>query len=236
MEKVNNAKKNKKSDLIKLIAVVLIIGLGFFIAWRTGLVEKIKDVEAMQEFFKSYGFLGYLIFILVFIGSCVFMLPGSMLTIIAGIAFGPLFGGVVSLIGATLGATAAFLVSKYVARGMIEDKIGKNEMFKKIDDGVEKNGTSFLILTRLVPVFPFSFQNYAYGLTKINLGTYFIVSFICMAPGAFIYAYMAGEIVTNGFSVSLLVKFAVAGILLFLVSLVPKYIAKKKGINMDELK
>lgn len=236
MEKVNNAKKNKKSDLIKLIVVVLIIGLGFFIAWRTGLVEKIKDVEAMQEFFKSYGFLGYLIFILVFIASCVFMLPGSMLTIIAGIAFGPLFGGVVSLIGATLGATAAFLVSKYVARGMIEDKIGKNEMFKKIDDGVEKNGTSFLILTRLVPVFPFSFQNYAYGLTKINLGTYFIVSFICMAPGAFIYAYMAGEIVTNGFSLSLLVKFAVAGILLFLVSLVPKYIAKKKGINMDELK
>lgn len=228
--------QEKKSGLGKLLIVALVIAVGFFIAWKTGLVSKIQDVEAMQAFFNSFGVWGYLVFILVFIAACVFMLPGSMLTIIAGIAFGPILGGIVSLLGATLGATAAFLVAKYVARSMIEDKIGQNEMFKKIDDGVEKNGTSFLILTRLVPVFPFSFQNYAYGLTKINLSTYFLVSLICMAPGAFIYAYMAGEIVTNGFSAGLLVKFAAAGIILFLISLIPKYIAKKKGINMDELK
>ncbi|GAA0719431.1 TVP38/TMEM64 family protein [Clostridium malenominatum] len=230
------AKEGKSNSSLKLIIAVLVIAIGFFIAWKTGLVSKIQDVEAMQAFFKSKGILGYGIFILIFIVVCVFMIPGSMLTIIAGIAFGPIIGGVVSLIGATLGATAAFLVSKYVARSMIEEKIGKNEMFRKIDDGVEKNGTSFLILTRLVPVFPFSFQNYAYGLTKIKLSTYFIVSLICMAPGAFIYAYMAGEIVTNGFSPALLVKFAGAGVALFLVSLVPKYIAKKKGIDMSNLK
>lgn len=228
--------QDKKKSSGKLIVAVLVIAIGFFIAWKTGLVSKIQDVEAMQAFFKSFGVWGYLVFILVFIASCVFMLPGSMLTIIAGIAFGPVMGGIVALVGATLGATAAFLVAKYVARGMIEDKIGQNEMFKKIDNGVEKNGTSFLILTRLVPVFPFSFQNYAYGLTKINISTYFIVSLICMAPGAFIYAYMAGEIVINGFSAGLLIKFAAAGIILFLISLIPKYIAKKKGINMDELK
>ncbi len=228
--------QGKKSGLGKLVIVILVIAVGFFLAWRTGLVSKIQDVEAMQLFFKSFGVWGYLVFILVYIAACVFMLPGSMLTIIAGIAFGPVLGGVLSLLGAAFGATAAFLVAKYVARSMIEDKIGQNQMFKKIDDGVEKNGTSFLILTRLVPVFPFSFQNYAYGLTKIKLSTYFIVSVICMAPGAFIYAYMAGEIVTNGFSAGLLVKFAGAGIILFLISLIPKYIAKKKGISMDELK
>ncbi len=237
MANAKQGKSDKKSsDTKKLLLAVLVIAVGFFIAWKTGVVDKLKDVQAMQAFFKSFGIWGYFVFILVYIASCVFMLPGSMLTIVAGIAFGPIAGGVVSLIGAAFGATAAFLVSKYVARGMIEDKIGQNEMFKKIDDGVEKNGTSFLILTRLVPVFPFSFQNYAYGLTKIKLGTYFIVSLICMAPGAFIYAYMAGEIVTNGFSAGLLVKFAAAGIILFLISLIPKYIAKKKGINMDDLK
>lgn len=228
--------QDKKKSSGKLIVALLVIAIGFFIAWKTGLVGKIQDVEAMQIFFKSFGIWGYLIFILVYIAACVFMLPGSMLTIIAGIAFGPLIGGIVALIGATIGATVAFLVAKYVARGMIEDNIGQNEMFKKIDDGVEKNGTNFLILTRLVPIFPFSFQNYAYGLTKINISTYFIVSLICMAPGSFIYAYMAGEIVTSGFSAGLLVKFAIAGVILFLISLIPKYIAKKKGINMDELK
>lgn len=232
--KTGEVKNN--NGMIKLLIAISIIAIGFFVAYKTGVVQKIQDVDAMQEFFKSFGIWGYLIFILVFIAACVFMLPGSMLTIIAGIAFGPVLGAILALAGATLGATAAFLVSKYVARGMIEDKIGQNEMFRKIDDGVEKNGTSFLILTRLVPVFPFSFQNYAYGLTKINLSTYFIVSLICMAPGAFIYAYMAGEIVTNGFSVGLLVKFAAAGTILFLISLIPKYIAKKKGISMDDLK
>ncbi|MDW1501531.1 TVP38/TMEM64 family protein, partial [Vibrio sp. YT-19(2023)] len=106
---------------------------------------------------------------------------------------------------------------------------------KKIDDGVAANGTSFLILTRLVPVFPFSLQNYAYGLTSLNLGTYALVSLLTMAPGAFIFAYMAGDIATNGVSAMLLVKFAVAGLVLFGMSLIPKYIAKKKGINIEEL-
>lgn len=234
MSKVVESKN--RSNTKKLVLVLLFIILGFVIALKTGIVEKIQDVEAMQNFFDSFGVWGYLVFILVYVASCVFMLPGSMLTIIAGIVFGPIVGGFISLVGAIFGATAAFLIAKYVARGLIEDKIGKNEMFRKIDDGVEKNGTSFLILTRLVPVFPFSFQNYAYGLTKIKLGTYFIISLICMAPGAFIYAYMAGEIVTNGFSAGLLIKFAIAGVMLFLISLIPKYIAKKKRINMDELK
>lgn len=231
------AKNNKGSKgTLKLVAVLLLLAIGFGAAWKFGLIEKIQDVEAMQAFFKSFGVWGYFIYVLVYAACCVFMLPGSMMTIVAGIAFGPVIGGLTALIGATLGATAAFLVAKYVARGMIEDKIGQNEMFKKIDDGVEQNGASFLILTRLVPVFPFSFQNYAYGLTKIELKTYFFVSLICMAPGAFIYAYMAGEIVLNGFSIGLLVKFAVAGIALFAVSLIPKYIAKKKGIDMEALK
>jgi uncharacterized membrane protein YdjX (TVP38/TMEM64 family) len=226
----------KKGNPLVLIIAVLVIGIVAFTASRLGLVEKLSDVEGMQAFINGFGVWGYLVFTLIYIASCIFMIPGSMLTIVAGIVFGPIVGGLIALIAATLGATAAFLVAKYVARGLIEEKIGKNAMFKKIDDGVEQNGESFLILTRLVPVFPFSFQNYAYGLTKIPLSTYFFVSLICMAPGAFIYAYMAGEIVLNGFSVDLLVKFAGAGVILFLVSLIPKYIAKKKGIDMSSLK
>lgn len=229
----NQTQKRNPMALIAVVAGIAIIAL---VAAKMGLVEKIQDVQGMQAWIKSFGPLGYLIFIGIFIASCVFMLPGAMLTIVGGIAFGPIIGGIVSLIGATIGATVAFLIAKYIARGLIEDKISSNAMFKKIDDGVEKNGVSFLILTRLVPVFPFSFQNYAYGLTKIPLAKYFIVTLVCMAPGAFIYAYMAGEIAQNGFSVDLLIKFAIAGVVLFLVSLIPKFIAKKKGIDMTELK
>ncbi|OIJ17440.1 hypothetical protein BKP37_02765 [Anaerobacillus alkalilacustris] len=228
--------EKKPGSAIKVILLVAAIALVFGVAWQTGVIDRLKDVEAMQNFIAGFGIWGYLIFILVFIGVAVFMLPAAVLTIVAGITFGPVLGGILSLIGATIGAAAAFLIAKYVARDMIVKKFEGNPIFDKVDKGVEKNGISFLILTRLVPVFPYNVQNYAYGLTSLNFLKYTGVSLITMAPGAFIYAYMAGQIVREGISMKLLLQFAVAGVILFLVSLIPKYIAKRKGINMDEFK
>ncbi|WP_280771142.1 TVP38/TMEM64 family protein [Salipaludibacillus daqingensis] len=227
---------NRNKAAIKLISLISIIAIVFFIAWQTGIINRLQDVEAMQAFINSFGLLGYGVFILVFIAVAVFMLPASILTIVAGITFGPVIGAILALTGGTLGAAAAFLVAKYLARDMITKKFGGNKLFDSVDEGVEKNGVSFLILTRLVPVFPYNVQNYAYGLTKLPFVKYTVVSFITMAPGSFIYAYMAGQIVREGISLRLLFQFAGAGIILFLVSLIPKYLAKKKGIDMDELK
>ncbi|PYZ91671.1 hypothetical protein CR194_18760 [Salipaludibacillus keqinensis] len=226
----------KNKSAIKLVSLIAAIGTVLFIAWQTGLVNRLQDVTAMQEFINSFGMLGYLIFIIVFIAVAVFMLPGAVLTIVAGITFGSVVGGILALIGATLGAAAAFLVAKYLARDMIVKKFKGNAIFDKVDKGVEENGISFLILTRLVPVFPYNVQNYAYGLTSLNFVKYTAVSFVTMAPGAFIYAYMAGQIVREGISMNLMMQFAGAGVVLFLVSLIPKYLAKKKGIDMNELK
>lgn len=216
------------------LAIIAIAVLGYF-AKQTGILDLLRDVEGLQAWISSFGAWSYIVFILVFIAACVFMLPGSALTIVAGIAFGPITGAILSLLAATAGATAAFVTGRFLMRGVILRKFGNNPIFKKIDDGVKDNGTSFLILTRLVPVFPFSLQNYAYGLTGINLVTYVVVSLITMAPGAFIFAYMAGDIATNGVSAMLLVKFAAAGLILFVVSLIPKYIAKKRGIDLQAL-
>ncbi|WNF38813.1 TVP38/TMEM64 family protein [Bacillaceae bacterium IKA-2] len=228
--------KKKNGSSLKLILLITAIALVFGVAWQTGVIDRLKDVEAMQNFIAGFGIWGYLIFILVFIAVAVLMLPAAVLTIVAGITFGPVLGGILSLIGATIGAAAAFLIAKYVARDMIVKKFKGNPIFDKVDKGVEKNGISFLILTRLVPVFPYNVQNYAYGLTSLNFLTYTGVSLITMAPGAFIYAYMAGQIVREGISMKLLLQFAIAGVILFLVSLIPKYLAKRKGIDMDEFK
>lgn len=227
--------EKKPRGSMKLLVTVAIIAAVFLIAWQTGIVDYLKDVEAMQAWFEGFGVLGYIVFILVFIAVAVFMLPATLLTIVAGITFGPIKGALLALIGATAGAMVAFLVSKYVARNFFVEKFQDNRIFHKIDKGVEKNGISFLILTRLVPIFPYNVQNYAYGITNLPFLKYSVVSLITMAPGAFIYAYMAGQIVKEGVSLRLLIEFAVAGIVLFLVSLIPKYIAKKKGINMKEL-
>ncbi len=229
-----SSKQVKKKETIKLLAAVTLIAAAFLIAWKAGLVDVLKDVRAMQGWFNGFGFYGYIVFILVFVAVAVFMLPGSLLTIIAGITFGAIKGGVLSLLGATLGAMAAFLIARYAARELIVKKFEGNPIFKKIDEGVEKNGISFLILTRLVPVFPYNVQNYAYGFTKIPFLTYSVISLLTMAPAAFVYAYMAGQIVEEGVSVKLLIEFALAGIILFLVSLIPKYISKKKGISLED--
>lgn len=225
--------EKKDKDIKKIAIVILVIIAVLIIAKVTGLLGFMSNVSAMQSYFQSLGFIGYGIYILLYIGVAVFMLPASVMTIVAGIVFGPLLGGLLSLLGATIGATIAFIIAKYFARGLIVEKFKGNKFFDKVEKGVKENGTSFLILTRLVPIFPYNIQNYAYGITSINVVIFFFVSLICMAPGAFIYAFMAGEIVTNGVSVKLLVEFTIAGVILFIVSLVPKYLANKKGINLD---
>ncbi len=222
-----------KNDFKKIIAVVLVAIIFLVVAKYTGFLSFVTNVEAMQSYFHGLGIVGYITYILIYIVVAVFMLPASVTTIVAGIVFGPILGAILALVGATIGATISFIISKYIARDFICRKFEGNPIFEKVEKGVKENGTSFLILTRLVPIFPYNVQNYAYGITSMNVATYTIVTFICMAPGAFIYAFMAGEIVTNGVSLKLLVQFAVAGFVLFLVSLVPKYLAKKKGINLE---
>lgn len=220
---------------LKIGLIVAVIAAVLFAAKQSGILEIITDIQSLQAWIASFGAMGYVVFLIAYVFACIFMLPGSAFTIVAGIVFGPVQGGILALVAATIGASAAFVVARFLLRGTIMKKFGTNPIFKKIDDGVAQNGTSFLILTRLVPVFPFSLQNYAYGLTGLSLSTFALVSMITMAPGAFIFAYMAGDIATNGVSAMLLVKFAVAGLVLFGMSLIPKYIAKKKGIDMAEL-
>ena len=228
--------KKGKGGLIKIAIVVVVIAAVFFAANMLGLTDQLSLDNAynIRDWIQGLGIVGYVVFSLIYIAAAVFMLPAAILTIVAGVAFGPIVGGILALIAATIGATAAFLVARYVARGMIVNKFQDNPIFKKIDEGFAANGISFLILTRLVPIFPYNIQNYVYGLTSINVLTFAGVSFITMAPGAFIYAYMAGTIVEEGFTLRLLIQFAIAGVILFLVSLIPKYIAKKKGIKLND--
>ncbi len=228
-----SAKKTKGSmgKIIVLAALILVV---FVLANKFSLTDKLKDIKVLQEWFQGLGVVGYIVYIFVYILVAVFMFPASAITIVAGITFGSVPGAILALTGATIGACVAFILAKYVARDLIVNKFSENTIFKKIESGVAENGTSFLILTRLVPIFPYNIQNYAYGVTSMNVVTFGLVSFITMAPGAFIYAFMAGEIATNGLSIKLLIQFAAAGLFLFVVSLIPKYIAKRKGISINE--
>ena len=223
---------NKKFKSILILAVLAVL---FYVFYASGLFELLKDFDKFREYIEGAGVIGYIIYIVLYIIVAVFFIPASVLTIAGGIVFGPILGAILSLIGATIGAVVSFLISRYIARDFIVEKFGNNTIFKKIEKGVEKNGKDFLILTRLVPVFPYNIQNYAYGITSINIGSYGIISLITMAPGSFVYAYMAGEIADNGITTSFFIKLIIAGIILFGASQIPKIFAKKKGISIDEM-
>ncbi len=222
---------NKKwKSLLLIVGLLAIAG----VLYTSGAFNTISDYASFRKLIESTGVLGYAIYIGVYIIAAVFSVPASIITISAGLIFGPVLGAFLSLTGATVGGTCAFLIARYIARDAIIKRFGHLAIVKKIEDGVKKNGKDFLIFTRLVPFFPYTIQNYAYGLTSMSLLTFFVVSYITMAPGSFIYAYMAGDIAENGVRPSLFIKLAVAGIVLFLLSQLPKIFAKRKHIDMSD--
>ena len=146
-------------------------------------------LEVFSAWVSELGVLGMVLFALVYAVATVLMIPGSLLTLAGGAVFGLLPGFVTVLHGATLGAALGFLVSRFVARKRVEGWIQKKPSFDVIDKAVAKQGWKIVFLTRLSPIFPFNFQNYAYGLTSVSFWHYTLATWIGMIPGAFLYVY-----------------------------------------------
>jgi uncharacterized membrane protein YdjX (TVP38/TMEM64 family) len=136
------------------------------------------------------GHWGPVLFIGLYIAATVLFLPGSALTLGAGAIFGVFWGSVYVSIASTLGATAAFLIGRYLARGAIARKIAGNARFSAVDRAVATEGWKIVGLTRLSPVFPFALLNYAFGITRVKLGHYVLASWLGMIPGTVMYVYL----------------------------------------------
>ena len=152
------------------------------------------------QWIDGLGAVGAIAFMIVYIVATVAFIPGSVLTLGAGVVFGVVLGSIYVFIGATIGATGAFLVGRYLARGWISQKIAGNEKFAAIDNAVGREGLKIVLLTRLSPVFPFNLLNYALGITGVSLKDYVIGS-VGMIPGTIMYVYLgslAGNIATIG--------------------------------------
>lgn len=155
--------------------------------WAGNFIPRFSDWVAGQ------GLIGALVFILGYIVAAVALVPGSLLTIAAGAIFGIAKGTALVFVAATLGASAAFLVSRYLARSAVERRLAGNERFAAIDRAIGRDGRKIVFLLRLSPVFPFNLLNYALGLTTIRFRDYLLAS-IGMIPATLLYVYY-GKIV-----------------------------------------
>lgn len=140
------------------------------------------------QWVNELGFWGPVVFIFGYIVAAVAFVPGVLLTLAAGAIWGIFPGVPYVFIAAVLGASAAFLVARYVARAAIERRLVGNARFAAIDRAVGSQGRKFVFLLRLSPVFPFNLLNYALGLTSIRFADYVIAS-LGMLPGTFLYVY-----------------------------------------------
>jgi len=231
------AEKGRRANWVKLAVAVAIIAAGVALMKYLGLFRYVsmENIMNLKAWIDGLGALGPLAYILLFIAACLFFLPGLPVALLGGLAFGPVLGALWASIGSTIGATAAFLVARYVARDMVEGWAQANPIFKKIDDGVASQGWRMLMITRLVPLFPFNIQNYAYGLTKIGLATYVLVSWICMMPGSIAFTFMGGSIVSGQGNLGKTFLYLGIGAIVFvIISLIPGWIKKRSKLAVLE--
>lgn len=178
--------------------MLLAVGMAFLVAATPALAQQTNVAQGfnLQETLRgvlikinSFGAVGAIAYIALYIIATVAFLPGSIVTLGAGVVYGVFLGSIYVFIGATLGATAAFLIGRYLARGWVYKKIAGNEKFKAIDEAVGKEGFKIVLLTRLSPVFPFNLLNYAFGVTGVDLKDY-LLGFVGMIPGTIMYVYL----------------------------------------------
>lgn len=135
------------------------------------------------------------LFIAVYVAQTALALPGAaVLTLTAGFLFGSLWGTVYANLGATMGATVAFLAARYVLAEWIERRFGAR--LAALQQGFARNGFSYLLTLRLIPVFPFFLINVLSGLTRVSLGTYVLATAVGIIPGSFVYAYAGRQLGT----------------------------------------
>ncbi len=138
---------------------------------------------------QAHGWATAIAFIALYILATLVGLPGSVLTLGAGAIFGLFWGTLYVFIGATLGAIAALLLSRYLLRGWIRKSIAQHPSLAVFDQTLRTAGLKLVILTRLSPLFPFNLLNYAFGLTGVSLRDYTLGS-IGMLPGTLLYVYL----------------------------------------------
>lgn len=179
--------KNKKIWIFAGIIIGVVI-LNYIFGWSSYLSD-VKNLEFLERMVQENQLLAVGIYmVLTVIGSVFLALPGVTFAILAGLLFGPFIGTVCCSIAATIGAVLAFAAGRYFLKDSIKPMAENNKYLKKwLFDDTGRHELFVLMITRLVPVFPYNLQNFAYGITDIRWSTYTVGSFVFMIPGTAMY-------------------------------------------------
>ncbi len=229
-----------KYVLIAVIVAALIIATQF-IDIQARLTDALRWID-------NLGPLAAIVFIAIYMIATVLFVPASILTLGAGVVFGVVMGSIYVFIAASIGASLAFLVGRYIARDRVEKWIAGNATFQAIDDAVADEGFKIVLLTRLSPIFPFNLLNYAYGLTKVTFKDY-VLGTLGILPGTIMFVYvgsLAGDLATLGakgadvetpgtvqWIIRILIFITIAGVTFYITKIARKALNQKLETQTD---
>ena len=216
----------KLGKVVRLLGALALLSAAAWVFFHRQALEG----GQLEAWIAAQGPLAPVLFVLAYAVGTVVLVPGSLMTLAGGAIFGPLGGTALNLAGATLGATLAFLVARYLAADAVARASGTR--LRHLIRGVETEGWRFVALVRLVPLFPFNLLNYALGLTGIRFAHYVLASAVCMVPGALAYTYLghAGRFALEG-GEGAAQKMLLAIALLASVVLLPPILRRLRGVD-----
>ena len=192
MEQKKNTDSGGRGSVRRLAPLVLLLlglGVGYAMGWHDYLnFESLKENRAvLQAVVADYGLVAIAGFVALYALVVALSFPGgSFLTLVSGFLFGTWFGGIAAVLGATLGATAVFLAARTAFGDSLRAKAQGH--LEKMSQGFERDAFSWLLVLRLVPLFPFFLVNLVPAFTKISLSNYVVATFVGILPGTFVYA------------------------------------------------
>lgn len=200
-----------------LIPVVIIAAAVILVVFFGGR----EQVAALRDWIGSLGPWAPTVFVALFVAASVLALPGIALTVIAGIIFGSVLGVILVIIGSTLGAALAFLVSRYFMRDAVERLMKANDKFDRLNALIQEHGPMVIIFVRILPIFPYNVVNYGFGLSRIPFRTYLFWSWLSMTPTTIVYVVgtdaLVMSLIKGSISWGLVAVFVVSSVILLLV-------------------
>ncbi|MBF0274860.1 MAG: TVP38/TMEM64 family protein [Nitrospinae bacterium] len=226
---------SNQNDTIKLFLFGGTIAFLFAVSYYFELGGKLGN---LQHWFKELGYWGPIAFILCYILATIFAIPGTPLTIVAGMVFGSVMGVIYVSIAATTGGAFAFIIARYVARESVTNLLKKNKKLGELDTLTKEHGAVIVAITRLLPIFPYNLLNFAFGLTGVSFWTYVWWSWLCMLPLTVLYivgADIIGKMITEGVvHKELLIVFCAVLLFMIPVALYAKNIFSKARKKKEE--
>ncbi|WP_034551976.1 TVP38/TMEM64 family protein [Carnobacterium funditum] len=206
----------KKSDGLILLSILAFLLVLFFLNQTVFNIE----AETIQSEIIELGVIAPFVYVFFYSVRPLILFPASVLSLAGGLAFGPLYGTLLTLTGASIGAYLSFLVSRKVGSKWIEKKGGHRVL--KLKDSLEQKGFIVVLVMRLVPLFPFDLVSYTAGLSKIKTRDFMLATVLGMIPGTFVYTFLGANALSSNMG-----RVALAGGLFIVITLIPTLFQKK---------